>query len=119
MRITLCGSTKFHEEFLDWNRRLSMAGHVVYSVAFFGHNGDPLTDAGKLNLDAVHMAKIANSDAIVVLNRDDYVGESTYREIMFARAASKLVFWIDTRREMKHTSDVLRKDPRPNAKVLL
>ena len=43
MKITLCGSTKFRDQFEDWNRRLSKMGHIVYSVSSYGHSGDTLS----------------------------------------------------------------------------
>ena len=99
MRITLCGSTRFRDAYEKANRLLSKQGHVVYSVSCFGHGGDPLTEAEKATLDKVHLAKIDNSDGIVVLNVDDYVGESTAREIEHAKATGKEIwYWHGSRR---------------------
>jgi hypothetical protein len=92
MRITLCGSTKFKDEYLSYNLRLSKAGHVVYSVAGFGHNGDALTPEEKQTLDAVHLCKIDNSDAIYVVAPGGYVGDSTKREIVYAHKTGKRIF---------------------------
>lgn len=95
MRITLCGSTKFKEEFEATNKKLTMNGHTVYTVMCFGH-------ADKINfstreksiLDTVHIDKIANSDAIVVIDKDKYIGESTMREINFAKINGKHIFYL-------------------------
>lgn len=95
MKITLCGSTRFKDAFTAANAELSLRGHVVYSCALWGHAGDALTDRQKLMLDAVHFAKIANSDAILVLNVDDYVGESTRRELYFAKAIGKDIYFLE------------------------
>ena len=38
--ITLCGSTKFKDEFLAEQKRLSLEGNIVISVGLFGHSGD-------------------------------------------------------------------------------
>jgi hypothetical protein len=38
--ITLCGSTKFKDEFVEAQKRLSLAGNIVISVGLFGHSGD-------------------------------------------------------------------------------
>jgi hypothetical protein len=48
----------------------------------------------KTLLDLVHLDKISNSEAIVVIDVDEYYGESTKREIAWARLRSKRVFWI-------------------------
>ncbi len=95
-RITLCGSTKFKEQFQYWNRELTLMGHVVYSVAFFGHADDEsLTGMQKELLDKVHFKKIDNSDAIFVINVDDYIGESTRNEIIHAVDSRKLTVFMN------------------------
>ena len=38
--ITLCGSTKFKDEFLIEQKRLTLEGNIVISVGLFGHSGD-------------------------------------------------------------------------------
>ena len=35
--ITLCGSTKFKDEFINENKRLTLEGNIVISVGLFGH----------------------------------------------------------------------------------
>ena len=98
MRLTLCGSAKFERAFHVWNEKLTLAGHTVYSLAVFPSfkNGDKnwYTEDQKIALDVAHFAKIMNSDGIVVLNGDGYFGESTKREIAFARVFGKRVYWI-------------------------
>jgi hypothetical protein len=96
MKITLCGSTRFRPEYEAMNRDLSIKGHIVYSVACFGNGGDALTDTEKELLDLVHLKKIMESDAIVVVGSVDgkpYVGESTRREIRWAKMLGKGVYY--------------------------
>ena len=38
--ITLCGSTRFKDEFMEINKKLTLAGNIVISVGLFGHSGD-------------------------------------------------------------------------------
>lgn len=102
MRITLCGSTRFEDKFHEWNHKLAVAGHTVYSLSLFGREatdegktGNKLvTEAEKITLDLVHLDKIMNSDAIVVIDVDEYVGFSTNREIQWARMQGKRVYWM-------------------------
>jgi hypothetical protein len=104
MRITLCGSTRFKADFEKWNHKLALDGHTVYSLSLFGREindvgkGDVpiVTHDDKMMLDLVHLDKIINSDAIVVINTDDYVGFSTRREILWARMQNKKVYWISS-----------------------
>lgn len=94
-RITLCGSTKFKNQFEQVNKWLSLKGHVVYTVSFFGHADNiPLTIEQKKLLDRVHKSKIDNSDAILVIDVDGYIGESTKSEIAHARFVKKKIFYL-------------------------
>lgn len=38
--ITLCGSTRFKDEFLKAQKDLTLKGNIVISVGLFGHSGD-------------------------------------------------------------------------------
>lgn len=91
-KITLCGSTKFKTAFEYLNRAMTLDGFVVYSVAFFTHaDGDKLTDREKKKLDEVHKKKIDNSDGILVIDIDGYIGDSTASEIEYAKLKGKEV----------------------------
>lgn len=102
MRITLCGSTRFEALFHEWNHKLAIAGHTVYSLSFFGREAKDagkddkkiVTEEEKITLDLVHLDKILNSDAIVVIDQDEYVGFSTKREVRWSRMKGKQVYWI-------------------------
>ena len=37
--ITLCGSTRFKEQFIETQKRLTLEGCIVISVGLFGHSG--------------------------------------------------------------------------------
>ena len=98
MRITLCGSAKFEDAFHEWNEKLTLAGHIVYDLAVHpslkSGNKNWYDEETKIKLDLAHLGKIANSDAIVVLDVDQYYGDSTRREIQWARMNGKKVFWL-------------------------
>lgn len=93
--ITLCGSTKFKEEFERVNRELTLAGNVVISVGCFGHSGDSITDEQKVMLDEIHKQKIDMADAIFVINKDGYIGSSTKSEIEYAKAHDKVIYYLE------------------------
>ena len=82
--ITLCGSTRFKEEFLEAQKRLTLEGNIVISVGLFGHSGDDVvwTEGVKDMLDRQHLAKIDLADEIFVINVGGYIGDSTRREIL-------------------------------------
>lgn len=82
--ITLCGSTKFKQDFINWQKRLTLEGYIVISVGCFGHSGDVFTDEQTIMLDDMHKRKIDMADEIFVINKDGYIGSSTRSEIEYA-----------------------------------
>ena len=91
--ITLCGSTKFKDQFFEVQKKLTLAGNIVISVGLFGHSGDGevWTDNTKEMLDDMHKRKIDMADEIFVINVDGYIGDSTASEIKYAIATGKPV----------------------------
>ena len=95
--ITLCGSTRFKEQFLEAQKRLTLEGNIVISVGLFGHAGDDevWTPGTKDMLDDMHKRKIDMADGIYVINKDGYIGESTRSEIEYAQAHGKPVRYLE------------------------
>lgn len=94
--VCLCGSTRFRRAFEEANQRETLAGRIVLSVGFFGHEqGLQPDDPRKRRLDALHKRKIDLADEVLVLNVGGYVGDSTKSEVQYARAAGKLVRWLE------------------------
>lgn len=97
--ITLCGSTKFKNEFLQVQKELSLKGNIVISVGLFGHAdgefGNIITDEVKIMLDDMHKRKIDMADEIFVINKGAYIGESTKSEIEYAVKTGKRVNYLE------------------------
>ena len=95
--ITLCGSTRFKEQFLEAQKRLTLAGNIVISVGLFGHSGDDevWTEGMKEMLDDMHKRKIDMADAIYVINVGGYIGSSTRSEIEYAKKYGKQVLYLE------------------------
>ena len=91
--ITLCGSTRFKDQFMEAQKRLTLEGNIVISVGLFGHSGDEEVwkPGTKEMLDDMHRAKIDMADEIFVINVGRYIGESTRAEIEYAMANGKPV----------------------------
>ena len=84
--VTLCGSTRFRSAFERMNAILTMEGSIVLTVGVYkDYFGRPLTADEKDRLDQMHRRKIDLADAIVVIDVDGYIGESTQREMKYAR----------------------------------
>lgn len=93
--VTVCGSTKFKRQAEHVIKSLTDMGWVVLFVEFFSQvEGVDLTDEVKVKLDELHLHKIRLSDAIYVVNPDGYVGESTRREIQFAKDHNIPITWM-------------------------
>ena len=102
--VTLCGSTRFKNEFLEAQKRLTLEGNIVISVGVFGHSGDSEVwdglDEGTLSrtkemLNDMHKRKIDMADSIFVINVGGYIGESTKSEIEYAKAHGKEVHYLE------------------------
>ena len=95
--ITLCGSTKFKDEFIREQKRLSLEGNIVISVGLFGHSGDTevSTEGVKEMLDDMHKRKIDMADEIFVINKNGYIGSSTKSEIEYAKMTNKKVSYME------------------------
>lgn len=102
--ITLCGSTRFKEQFLKVQKDLTLQGNIVLSVGLFGHSNDlevwenkaegTLTKTKEM-LDDMHKRKIDMADEIFVINVNGYIGESTKSEIEYAKAHGKKVQYLE------------------------
>ena len=111
--ITLCGSSKFKEEFIEVAEKLSLEGNIIISLGLFGHADNKydtvITDEIKEMLDKAHMQKIEMSDAIFVINKNGYIGKSTKNEIKYAMSLDKEVIYLEpTKYIFKGTFDSFR-----------
>ena len=95
--ITLCGSTRFKDQFIEAQKQLTLEGNIVISVGLFGHAGDDevWADGVKSMLDDMHKRKIDMADAIYVINPGGYIGESTQGEIEYARRNGKEILYLE------------------------
>lgn len=95
--ITLCGSTKFKDQYLETQKRLTLEGNIVISVGLFGHSGDDevWTEGTKEMLDDMHKRKIDMADEIFVINVGGYIGKSTQNEIAYAKSKGITIRYLD------------------------
>lgn len=102
--VTLCGSTRFKDEFMNIQKKLTLEGNIVISVGLFSHSGDQdvlenmdkdtLTKTKEM-LDDIHKRKIDMADSIFVINVGGYIGESTKSEIEYALSHGKEVKYLE------------------------
>lgn len=102
--VTLCGSTRFKNEFIEVQKRLTLEGNIVISVGLFDHSGDSEVwenmDEGTLTktkemLDDMHKRKIDMADEIFVINVGGYIADSTRSEIDCAIKRGKKARYLE------------------------
>ena len=101
--VCLCGSTRFSEAFRKANFLETLAGKIVLTIGcdmrgdaqLFRDMGEEVRNEVKAKLDALHLRKIDLADEILVLNVENYVGDSTKREIEYARNLGKRIRYLE------------------------
>ena len=91
--ITLCGSTRFKNEYEKWNRHFTLRNFVVLSCGVF--NSPDITKEQKEDLDRLHLEKIRISDYVFIINKGGYIGESTRKEIEYAERLGKEILYLE------------------------
>ena len=86
--VCICGSLRFSEEIRAAERELTLAGFIVVAPVVVGKQ---VTDAQRAAMGAQHLRKIDLANRILIVNPGGYIGESTSREIAYARDAGKPV----------------------------
>jgi hypothetical protein len=95
--VCLCGSTRFSDAFREANLRETLAGKIVLTIGcdFKSDDAIGLTDADKHRMDELHLCKIDLADEVLILNVNDYIGQSTTREMSYAYALGKRVRFLE------------------------
>ncbi|MFC0625736.1 hypothetical protein [Kribbella deserti] len=96
--VCICGSIRFAAEMHAANRDLTLAGAIVVAPGVLPAEDDEakgITDEQKTALGALHLRKIDLADRVLIVNPGGYIGESTSKEIAYARACGKPVSFTD------------------------
>ncbi|MFD5813026.1 hypothetical protein [Streptomyces sp. NPDC127038] len=84
--VCICGSARFADEMRAANRELTLAGVIVVAP---GEADELISGEQKAQLGALHLRKIDLADRVLVVNPGGYIGESTRREIAYAKCLGK------------------------------
>jgi len=93
--ITICGSLKFIEEMKIYTEKLALEGNCVLSIIYPTKNKDCYTSEEINILGKEHNKKIDLSDAIFVINKNGYIGESVKKEIEYAKNKNKEIIYLE------------------------
>ncbi len=92
--ITICGSLKYQDEIMKISEEVTLQGNCILSIIYPASRDISAYSAEERKLfGAMHRERIRLSDAILVVNIDDYIGESTRQEIEFARSLNKEILY--------------------------
>lgn len=94
MIITICGSYKFKKEMMEIAEKMTLKGNCVLSPNDLTKtNKDSYTEEEIAMIDKMHKEKIKLSDAILVVNVNGYIGNSTNSEIEYAKSLNREILY--------------------------
>lgn len=95
--ITVCGSLRFMKEMMEITEKMDLQGNCMLSPVYPARpDKSDYTDEELAMLDKMHKERIKLSDAVLVVNADNYIGSSTKREIEFAESLKKeIIYYTD------------------------
>ena len=94
--ITLCGSLKFKKEMMETAEKMALKGNCILTPVYPVLENYERTDKQLEKLKEAHFRKIEISDAILVINVNNYIGNSTNLEIKYAKKLGKeIIYYTD------------------------
>ena len=95
--ITICGSYKFKQEMIEISEIMTLKGNCVLQPNELSRaSKESYTKDEARIIDKMHKEKIKLSDAILVVNVDNYIGSSTKKEIDYATKLNKeIIYYTD------------------------
>jgi len=97
--VCLCGSTRFMDVFHGVGWQLTLDGYIVLTVGVCkhaeDHGGEALGPDVAAKLDELHLRKIDIADIVMILNVDGYIGESTQKELDYAKQHEKIIVFLE------------------------
>lgn len=91
--ITLCGSLKFQKEMMTIAEKMALEGNCVLTPIYPVLENYQRTDEQLKNLKDEHLKRIELADAILVINVNNYIGDSTNSEIEYAKKLGKEIIY--------------------------
>lgn len=93
--ITICGSLKFKKDMEYHAERLALEGNCVLNLVYLTKPESEYSIEQFKQLGLDHYKKIELSDAIYVVNKNNYIGESVRNEIEFAKKLNKEIIYLE------------------------
>ena len=93
--VTLCGSLKFQKEMMTVAEKMALEGYCVLTPVYPVSENMERTKEQLINLKEAHFKRIELSDAILVVNINNYIGESTNLEIDYTKKGKEIIYYTD------------------------
>ena len=94
--VTLCGSLKFQKEMMTVAEKMALEGYCILTPVYPVLENMKVTEEQLIKLKEAHFKRIELSDAILVVNINSYIGESTNLEIDYAKKLGKeIIYYTD------------------------
>ena len=92
--VTMCGSLKFQKLMMEVAEKMARKGFCVLTPVFPVPENNPITEEQLQKMKEAHFKRIELSDAILVVNANHYIGNSTNREIEYAQKLGKEIRYV-------------------------
>ena len=93
--ITLCGSLKFQKEMMIVAEKMALEGYCILTPVYPVLENMKATEEHLIKLKEAHFKRIESSDAILVVNINNYIGESTNLEIDYTKKGKEIIYYTD------------------------
>ena len=93
--VTLCGSLKFQNEMMIIAEKMALEGYCILTPVYPVLENMERTEKQLINLKKEHFKRIELSDAILVVNVNNYIGNSTNLEIEYAKELGKEIMYFN------------------------
>ncbi|MBR3254812.1 MAG: hypothetical protein IKF97_01080 [Clostridia bacterium] len=95
--ITLCGSLKFQKEMMIVAEKMALEGNCILTPVYQTIENLKRSEEQLQKLKEEHFKRIELSDAILVINVNNYIGNSTSLEIQYAKDLGKeIIYYTDS-----------------------
>ena len=92
--MTVCGSYRFKKEMAEVAEKMTLSGNCVLMPNELTRlSKDDYTEEEALMINKMHKEKIKLADAIIVVDVEGYIGNSTKKEIEFAKELGKDILY--------------------------
>ena len=92
--VTLCGSLKFQKEMMTIAEKMALEGYCILTPVYPVLENVERTEKQLIKLKEEHFKRIELSDAVLVLNVNNYIGNSTNIEIEYAKELGKEIMYF-------------------------